>query len=161
MALRGATVDEAGDDAADRAGGRLYELTDGVIDESEDDGTDRSPVVVCGAFIVRGVGRRSEPPGRSRLLLRLWRPSSVREEETCARMRGRDRPPALMPRRVCGDTVSAAGTVAEQLKSEGGAIVCLCSRRWPFAAPPCSARELLLHACETERVYSTHDVGYS
>ena len=114
----------------------MYELADSVVDEAGEDGTDRSPVVVCGAFIVRGVGRRSEPPGRSRLLLRLWRPSSVREEETCARMRGRDRPPALMPRRVCGDTVSAAGTVAEQLKSEGGAFVCLCSRRWPFRCAP-------------------------
>ena len=71
------------DGAADRAGGCLDELADGVVDEAGDDGTDRSPVVVCGAFIVRGVGRRSEPPGRSRLLLRLWRPSSVREEETC------------------------------------------------------------------------------
>ena len=42
MALRGATVDEAGDDAADRAGGRLYELADGVVDEAGDDAAHRA-----------------------------------------------------------------------------------------------------------------------
>ena len=47
MALRGATVDEAGDDAADRAGGRLYELADGVEDEAGDDARRPAPEGVC------------------------------------------------------------------------------------------------------------------
>ena len=42
VALHGATVDEAGDDAADRAGGRLDELADGVVDEAGDDAADRA-----------------------------------------------------------------------------------------------------------------------
>ena len=40
--MRGAVVDEAGDDAADRAGGRSDELADGVVDEAGDDAADRA-----------------------------------------------------------------------------------------------------------------------